>query len=157
MAKPKPIELKRKTGRTPDTDAGGRKLPSEGTIPVLTNNGEVPQPPKHLQTAGRELWERAWGAGSLWLSPQTDYHAVEHAASIADMYADVFQIAQEDPSDTSAVRSYLNVAAEYSKALSLIGFDPCSRGKYGFAEVKKQASSLDDLRGQRLRLVQGDR
>ena len=56
----KPIEQKRKTGRTPNTDSGGRKLPEVASVTILPMADGIPTPPMDLGIAGRELWENGF-------------------------------------------------------------------------------------------------
>jgi hypothetical protein len=51
----KPIEQKRKTGRTPTTDSGGRKLPDVQKITVLPMADGIPTPPMDLGLEGKSL------------------------------------------------------------------------------------------------------
>jgi P27 family predicted phage terminase small subunit len=94
---PKPLEQKRRTGRSPGRDSGGRKLPTGATVTELPGVDKPPPVPDDLETAkrasscpyrdrssgddcviclaehGREAWNRLWTAGRTWLSPQTDW------------------------------------------------------------------------------------
>lgn len=49
--KPKPLEQKRRTGRAPGRDSGGRKLPEPGTLHALPGAAEAPPVPAELRTA----------------------------------------------------------------------------------------------------------
>lgn len=95
---PKPLEQRRRTGRSPGRDSGGRPLPGIATVTALPMAEDgPPATPADLLTAqragscpyrdrtadkdcpvcllehGREAWVRLWTAGKTWLSPQTDW------------------------------------------------------------------------------------
>jgi hypothetical protein len=80
----KPIEQKRKTGRTPTTDSGGRKLPDVRKVTVLPMADGIPTPPMDLGLEGRDLWAKAWDRAITWLSPVSDLTQVHHACRVAD-------------------------------------------------------------------------
>jgi hypothetical protein len=61
----KPLERKRKTGRAPGRDSGGRKLPEVAQVVALPMAGDAPEPPVELGLAGRELWSRVWACGDF--------------------------------------------------------------------------------------------
>jgi P27 family predicted phage terminase small subunit len=54
MGRPsKPLEVKRKTGRSPGRDSGGRKLPEGASVTALPGASDVPPAPGELVTSGR--------------------------------------------------------------------------------------------------------
>jgi P27 family predicted phage terminase small subunit len=97
---PKPIEEKRRNGRSAGRDSGGRKLPASSTITQLPGSSDTPPVPAELSTKdlagkcfiargrrmdddpqpceaclaepGVEAWNRLWSAGRSWLSVATD-------------------------------------------------------------------------------------
>lgn len=144
---PKPIEQKRRTGRTPGTDSGGRKLPVEGTVVALPQAEGVPDVPADFGLEGTRLWGQLWQAGITWISPKSDMFAAEEACRLADDIAIARQRyrATSDPKDGRMVAT-LN--RELMTALGNLGFDPASRTRLGVAEVTR-VSKLEQLRASR--------
>lgn len=100
----KPLETKRRTGRTAGTDSGGRKLPDPSNVVALPGIADrVPATPASLNTKerartcpdvtlyeeaadgialcqvclaepGRELWTELWLEGKAWLTTRSDAH-----------------------------------------------------------------------------------
>lgn len=140
---PKPLEQKRRTGRTANTDSGGRRLPDPATVVALPMAVGVPEAPMDFGLEARGLWSRVWGAGITWISPDSDMEAAEQACRLAD---DI-EIAREryratrDPGDGRMVVQFSKALTD---ALAALGFDPTSRSRLGVAEVKR-ASALDEL------------
>lgn len=141
---PKPLEQKRRTGRTPSTDSGGRKLPEPSEVVTLPMAGDVPDPPGDLELDGRRLWGRAWASAITWLSPHSDMESVENACRLADDLSLARRIYRttRDPADLRMVLQAQKLMAE---ALSSLGFDPSARSRLGLAEVRR-VSKLDELR-----------
>ena len=140
---PKPNEIKRLTGRTPSTDAGGRPLPALATVTPLAMAREIPPAPAYLQAEGQRLWERAWATAITWLSPDSDMQAVEAACRLADanVAAQNKFMATLEAADA---RAFTAVNKAFRESLAALGFDPTSRSRLGVAEVQK-ASALDEL------------
>jgi phage terminase small subunit len=150
---PKPIEQKRRTGRTPDTDSGGRKLTPANAVIALPLATGIPEPPADFGLDARRLWVRAWDSAITWLSPHSDMESVEQACRLVEDIA----IAREryrathDPGD---LRALVAVQKLMQDSLSLLGFDPTSRSRLGLAEVKA-ASTLDKIAARRAERQQG--
>lgn len=146
---PKPLEQKRRTGRAPGRDSGGRKLPEPATVVSLPMAAGVPEPPAELQLDGRALWERAWADAVTWLSPDTDWTEVVEACSLADDVSAARRRyrATTDPGDARAV---VALSKQLTEALSVLGFNPTARSRLGVAEVKR-ASALEELIAKRAR------
>lgn len=145
---PAPIEHHRRTGRANGTKkADGRPLPALHTVSPLPMADGVPEPPVDLQLEGRALWERAWGAAITWLSPDSDWQAVEEAARLADSLSAARRryYATTDPADARAV---VSLSREFVAALSALGFTPTARARLGVAEVRKD-SALEELLAKR--------
>ena len=138
---PKPLEQKRRTGRTSTTDSGGRPLPE--VVVALPMARGVPEPPADLLVEGRRLWERTWSSGLTWLSPDTDRVALEQACHLLDDVA-VARTRYRVTSDPADARALVATSKELRSALSVLGFDPTARSRLGVAEVKR-ASALDGL------------
>src|SRR5882757_3926280 len=78
----KPIEQKRKTGRSPGRDAGGRTLPVAAVaLPAVAG---LPPAPESLGPLGRVVWDRLWSAGQGWLSITTDIDLVTRLCQAHD-------------------------------------------------------------------------
>lgn len=144
---PIPIEVKRRRGRTADTDSGGRPLPVSGEIVALPMADGVPDLPVGLESAGAELWKRIWQQGLTWISPQSDMAAAVEACHVADDLAVARRRyrATSDPKDASAL---VAMGKRFDDALSVLGFNPTARSRLGVAEVKR-ASALQNLLSQR--------
>ena len=140
---PKPAEIKRATGRTPGTDSGGRKLAELAVVSTLPMADRTPPPPANLGEAGIELWNNAWSTAITWLSPDSDFRAIEHAANVADDVA-AARAKYRATLDSADGRVLVSLNKSYADALSALGFDPVSRSRLGVAEVKR-VSALDQL------------
>ena len=135
---PKPIEQKRMLG-----NPGKRALPKEGEVQVLPASGAVPEPHRPLGDAGDAMWDRIWGAGIQWISPQTDIELLLMTCESLDEREQLREIVQAsgDPKDRRALR-YLN--AEITSNMSMLGFSPVDRARLGVAEVTRR-SKLEEL------------
>lgn len=144
---PKPMEQKRRTGRTPGTDSGGRKLPEPAQVVALPMAAGTPDPPLDFGLEATRMWTRAWGSAITWLSPDSDMEAVEQACRLVDDVAVARERyrATRDPAD---LRAMVAVTKLLQEALSTLGFDPTARSRLGLAEVKR-VSKLDELRARR--------
>lgn len=140
---PKPIEQKRRTGRTPNTDSGGRPLPKLAEVVQLPQAEGLPDFPSDLEEPGRDLWRRLWQDGITWISPKTDAQAAEEACRAADDVAAARRRyrATTDPKDATAL---VALGKRLDDALSQLGFNPTARSRLGVAEVKR-VSALDEL------------
>lgn len=139
----KPIEQKRKTGRTPNTDSGGRKLPDVASVTVLPMAEGIPVPPMDLGLEGRELWQRAWDRAITWLSPVSDITQVHQACKLADDLA-LARTIYTTTRDAQDGRLVVALSKSFQDALSSLGFTPTSRSQLGVAEVKR-VSALEQL------------
>lgn len=144
---PKPLEQKRRTGRAPGRDSGGRKLPELATVTPLPMAEGTPDPPDDLGLDGRRLWGRVWASAITWISPDSDMEAVEAACRLADDVA-VARRRYRATTDPADGRMVVQLDAALTGALSRLGFDPTARSRLGVAEVKR-ASALDDLLARR--------
>lgn len=144
---PIPIELKRRRGRTGDTDSGGRPLPKSGELVMLPMAEGVPILPPGIESDGAELWKRIWQEGLTWISPNSDMAAAVEACLVADDLAVARRRyrATGDPKDAGAL---VALGKRFDDALSVLGFNPTARSRLGVAEVKR-ASALQSLIAQR--------
>lgn len=138
----KPIEQKRLLG-----NPGKRPLPEPGEIVQLPQATSVPEPTRPLGNYGRELWDRIWGIGVAWISPQTDYELLLMTCEMVDERWNlrVKVMRENDPKDRRALR---NLETQITGNLSLLGLSPADRTRLGVAEVKKM-SKLAELRSMR--------
>jgi phage terminase small subunit len=140
---PIPIEQKRRTGRTPGTDSGGRKLPDIAAVVPLRQADGIPDLPSEIGEHGAELWRQIWAEGLSWISPQTDMAAAVEACRVADDLAVARRRyrATSDPKDAQALAA---MGRRFDEALSILGFNPTARSRLGVAEVRR-VSALDKL------------
>ena len=144
---PKPMELKRATGRAAGRDSGGRKLNELSVVTPLPMAHHTPEPPAMLQADGLKLWNRVWDQAITWLSPMSDMNAIENACQLADAVsaARVKYLATLEGVDA---RAFVALNKSFTDALASLGFDPVSRSRLGVAEVKKM-SALEELGAKR--------
>jgi phage terminase small subunit len=139
----KPLEQKRKTGRTMTTDSGGRPLPEIANVTILPMAQGIPTPPSDLGLHGRELWEKAWDQAITWLSPISDVKQVEHACKVADDLALAREV-YRTTRDSQDGRLVVALNKSFIEALASLGFTPVSRSQLGVAEVRR-VSALEQL------------
>src|SRR5664279_3251135 len=77
--KPKPIEQKRMLG-----NPGRRPLPNSAELVTLPAAIGTPEPHRPLGSVGRELWQRIWEAGAIWIARDVDAEFVQMACEMAD-------------------------------------------------------------------------
>ena len=134
----KPVEQKRLLG-----NPGKRALPDQSTITLIPMAESTPEPTRPLLKYGRELWDKVWGTGINWISPNTDTELLLMTCEMIDERWNLrVQVMQNnDPKDRRGLR-------ELDKAivsnLSLLGFSPSDRSRLGLAEVKKM-SKLEEI------------
>ena len=140
---PKPMELKRATGRSPGRDSGGRKLNELSVVTPLPMAEKIPDPPQMLMADGLNLWNRIWDQAITWLSPVSDMEAIQNACKLADAVtaARTKYMATLEAADA---RAYVAINKSFTESLASLGFDPVSRSRLGVAEVKKM-SALEQL------------
>lgn len=140
---PKPMELKRATGRAPGRDSGGRKLNELSVVTALPMAEKIPDAPAMLQAEGLKLWHRIWDSAITWLSPVSDMDAIENACKLADVVS-ASRVKYMATLEAADARAYVAVNKSFTDALASLGFDPVSRSRLGVAEVKKM-SALEQL------------
>jgi len=139
---PKPLEEKRRTGRSPGRDTGGRKLP-EGRVIALPPADGIPDFPTGLGLDGQRFWNRAWNAALTWIAPGTDAEQIEEAAHLADDVA-IARKRYRATTDPGDMRALVAASKQFTEALSALGFNPTARARLGVAEVKR-VSALEEL------------
>lgn len=140
---PQPLEVKRRHGRTADTDSGGRKLPVIAQVVALPQANGIPDFPAELGEDGKTMWRRIWVEAVTWISPVTDIAMAEEACrAIDDVQAARRRYrATTEPADA---RALVALGKRLDESLSALGFTPTARSRLGVAEVKR-ASALDQL------------
>jgi P27 family predicted phage terminase small subunit len=153
----KPVEQKRRTGRSATRDAGGRLLPEP--VVVLAASSEPPKTPVSLGATGRAAWNRLWTAGQAWLSVQTDFDVLTRLCEAHDEREAMREQIAQDGFMVEGSRGQLrpHPLLSHVRALetqmtvweTVCGFTPSARSKLGYAEVKR-VSKLDELMARRL-------
>jgi hypothetical protein len=139
MANPaKPLEVKRALG-----NPGQRKLPDiNGTIALTSGRVEPHQP---LDWAGSLLWNRVFGQGQTWISPQSDVELLLLTCKQLDRQVMLERQFVEKPDDYHVHRQLLDLEAAIVRNLSLLGLTVDARSKLGLAEIKAE-SKMEQLR-----------
>jgi hypothetical protein len=120
---------------------GKRALPSSAIeISMVT---ETPQPTRPLLKYGQELWDKVWGMGATWISPNTDSELLLMTCEMIDERWNLrVKVMQTD--DARLRRGLRELDRQIVSNLSLLGFSPADRSRLGVAEVKA-ASKLEEL------------
>jgi hypothetical protein len=135
---PKPVELKRVQG-----NPGKRALPDEKAMILLPAAETIPEPSRPLLKYGREMWDRIWGMGQLWISPTSDYELCLMTCEMIDERWNL-RVKVMSSEDAKLRRGLRELDRTIVSNLSLLGFSPTDRMRLGIAEVKKQ-SKLEEL------------
>ena len=153
----KPVELKRRTGRSPGRDAGGRRLPAAVTI--LPAAPSVPTPPVALKDHGAREWQRLWSE-IPWLSAQSDIRMVARLCQLYDRQAALLAQIDTDGLTVSGYRGQVRphpllaqinaLETELRLLEQQAGLTPASRAVLGFVEVRR-VSALDAMAARRRR------
>ena len=151
----KPIELKRRTGRSPGRDAGGRRLPAPVT--VLAAPAAVPESPVPLKDAGTREWQRLWDS-IPWLSVQGDIRMVARLCQLVDRHTALLEQVDRDGLTVAGYKGQLRphpllaqlgaLETELRLLEQQAGLTPASRAVLGFVEVQR-ASKLDEMTARR--------
>jgi hypothetical protein len=139
MANPaKPLEVKRALG-----NPGQRKLPDvDKTVSLRSGRVEPHQP---LDWAGLLLWNRVFGVGQTWISPQSDVELLLLTCKQLDRQVMLEQQFVERPDDYHVHRQLLDLESAIVKNLGLLGLTVDARSKLGLAEIKVE-SKMEQLR-----------
>ena len=134
----KPLEVKRALG-----NPGKRALPNlSDTISLQAGRVEPHQP---LDWAGLLLWNRVFGAGQTWISPQSDVELLLLTCKQLDRQVVLESRFVADPSDYHTHRQLLDLELAIVKNLGLLGLTVDARSKLGLAEIKAE-SKMELLR-----------
>ena len=139
MANPaKPLEVKRALG-----NPGRRPLPNvNDTISLSAGRVEPHQP---LDWAGALLWNRVFGAGQTWISPQSDVELLLLTCKQLDRQVVLERMFVEKPDDFHVSRQLLELENAIVRNLGLLGLTVDARSKLGLAEIKAE-SKMEQLR-----------
>ena len=139
MANPaKPLEVKRALG-----NPGRKKLP-DASATVSLRAGRV-EPHQPLDWAGTLLWNRVFGQGQTWISPQSDVELLLLVCKQLDRQVVLERQFVEKPDDYHVHRQLLDLEAAVVKNLGLLGLTVDARSKLGLAEIKAE-SKMELLR-----------
>ena len=135
----KPAEVKRLLG----SKGYGANSPKPSIIIAAVEG--IPEPSRPLDLAGRAYWDRIWGAGQIWLSPNTDIELLLMTCEMLDE-RELLRTHVANDFERWRERSALReIEKGIVRNLSLLGFTPSDRMKLGIAEVKK-ISKLEQLK-----------
>ena len=139
MANPaKPLEVKRALG-----NPGKKKLPDvAGTVSLRSGKVEPHQP---LAWAGLMLWNRVFGQGQTWISPQSDVELLLLTCKQLDRQLVLERQFVEKPDDYHVHRQLLDLEFAIVRNLGLLGLTVDARSKLGLAEIKAE-SKMELLR-----------
>lgn len=155
----KPLEERRRLGRSPGRDSGGRKLPApDNVIPLRGIEGDAPPPLPHSlkpDGVGAERWDRIW-RDARWLSIDTDIDVVTRLCEAEDQRQAMKEAlaetgffiegSQGQKRPNPLLAQGRAVGADILKLERECGLTPSSRGSLGVGEVKApDASPLDEL------------
>lgn len=127
---PKPIEVKRKLG-----NPGRRPLPNQGQIQMFDPVVSIPEPHRPLLDAGNAFWNKVWGQGLQWISPNTDAELLLMTCELVDERWNLRIRVMRD-NDWRERRALRELDSRIISNLSLLGFTPADRSRLGVAEVK---------------------
>lgn len=130
---PKPVEIKRLSG-----NPGKRKLPDEGSVVLLPQAQEIPEPTRPLMRYGREVWDNVWHIGVSWISPNTDVELLLMTCEMIDERWNL-RVKVMQTNDAKMRRGLRELDRIIIGNLSLLGFTPADRSRLGWAEVKTQS------------------
>ena len=134
----KPLEMKRALG-----NPGKQKLPDVNATISLTSGKVEPHQP--LEWAGLLLWNRVFGAGQTWISPQSDVELLLLTCKQLDRQVILERMFVEKPEDFHVSRQLLELENAIVRNLSLLGLTVDARSKLGLAEIKAE-TKMEQLR-----------
>ena len=151
----RPTEVKRLLGNPGQRPLPDAPMPGEG-LPAVSS---IPSPPE-LGPDGLDLWERVWGAGRQWLSPDADYPLISMLCQAQDEAEDIrrllasgeeerFYVVGNGQKVTSPLVSQLkDLRVQITAWLAALGYSPTDRSRLGLGEVRQQ-DALDELERRR--------
>lgn len=144
----KPLEERRRHGRSPGRDSGGRPLPDPANVvPLRGVDGDLPPLPGTVAPdgPGARRWDRIWREAK-WLAPATDLEVVTRLCELEDLLAGMKGALAETgfyvKGSQGQVRPNPLIAQIRAEGAALLklerecGLTPSSRGDLGVGEVK---------------------
>ena len=122
---------------------GKRALPALSAVTVLPMADGTPDPPTHLELAGRAMWADCWHEGLTWIDPVSNRRITLSACELADA-AETARAVYEATRARDDLRAFIAATEALNRVLAALGFTPADRTKLGLAEVKR-VSKLDEL------------
>jgi hypothetical protein len=95
----------------------------------------IPDPARPLLKYGREFWDKVWGAGLTWISPNTDAELLLMTCELVDERWNL-RIKVMQSGEWRERRALREIDSRIISNLSLLGFTPADRSRLGVAEVK---------------------
>lgn len=138
---PTPLEVRRRTG-----NPSKRPMPDPSTLTMLPGAAEPPEPMRPLGRAGRELWDRVWMAGAVWLARDIDSETLLITCEQMDERQQLRgKVLNQD--DWRARQGLRALDAQILGGLGAMGFNPTDRARLAVAEVVQ--SPLDNFMARR--------
>lgn len=145
---PEPLEERRRKGRSPGRDSGGRKLPGGENVTALRPvDGALPKLPPTLAegSEGARRWVSIWREAK-WLSPATDLEVITRLCEAIELREGMRAALAEAGFYVKGSQGQLRpnpllgqIRATEAQILQLetvCGLTPSSRGQLGVAETK---------------------
>lgn len=134
---PRPAELKLLQG---NPGKRGLRL-NDGLAPL--EYGYV-EPPDDLRESGRDLWEKIFGGGVMWISILTDTQLVAQVCRQMDRRDELARRFWEEPESRVVNMSLLETEKAVQSGLSLLGFTPADRTRLGLVSARTK-SKLEEV------------
>ncbi|MCP2265562.1 phage terminase small subunit P27 family [Promicromonospora thailandica] len=149
-----PLEERRRKGRSPGRDSGGRPLPDEANVVALRgiDGDRIPDVPPTLVEDGQgaRRWVRIWREAT-WLAPATDIDVVTRLCEAEDLLSGMAGALAEQGFYVKGSQGQLRpnpllsqmraTAAQMLQLEREIGLTPSARGSLGVAEVKPESDN----------------
>lgn len=135
----KPVEVKRKLG-----NPGRRPLADVNSVQLLPAITVVPDPSRPLLKYGREFWNKVWGSGLSWISPNTDSELLLMTCELVDERWNL-RVKVMQSGEWRERRALRELDSRIISNLSLLGFTPADRSRLGVAEVRA-ISKMEQLK-----------
>ena len=95
----------------------------------------IPEPSRPLLKYGQEFWDKVWGYGLQWISPNTDAELLLMTCELIDERWNL-RVRVLQSNDWRERKALRDLDERVIRNLSLLGFTPADRSKLGVAEVK---------------------
>lgn len=103
-----------------------------------------PEPPEHLETAGRQFWGRVFDA-LIWVTPATDITLITLTAELLDERRRLVALVDRDPENTAHRVALRALDKQVVSNLSLLGLTPSDRSRLGQLTTVAQAAAATEL------------